>query len=120
MPSYILFFCGMAHLLDLVNVASALADLVHDVANVVGEPLVLPAHLLQGGEALRVPVAHAEQLAGRSAAIALTIKGKSHKMKKVNFKRNFRSVCTSSELVSQIYYGRGILYEVYLRRKKSN
>jgi hypothetical protein len=61
----------MAHLLDLVNVAAALADLVHDVPYVVGEPLVLPAHLLQRGETFRVPVAHAEQLAGCCAAIAL-------------------------------------------------
>jgi hypothetical protein len=69
----------VAHLLYLVNVASTLADLVHDVPYVVGEPLVLPAHLLQRGETLRVPVAHAEQLAGGCAAIALTIKGESHK-----------------------------------------
>jgi hypothetical protein len=107
----------VAHLLDLVNVASALADLVHDVPNVVGEPLVLPAHLLQRGETLRVPVAHAEQLAGGSAAIALN-KGRVSQnaiahVKKVNFKRNFRSVCTSNKLVSQIYLRkRHIFYEI--------
>jgi hypothetical protein len=61
----------VTHLLDLVNVAATLADLIHDVPDVVAEPLVLPAHLLQRGEALRVPVAHAEQLAGCSAAVAL-------------------------------------------------
>jgi hypothetical protein len=85
-----------------VNVATALADLVHDVPYVVGEPLVLPAHLLQRGEALRVTVAHAKQLAGRSAAIALN-KGRVSQNYKGQLEEKFQSVCTSSKLVSKLY-----------------
>ena len=59
------------YLFYLVYVAAALADLIHDVPDVVAESLVLPPNLVQRGEALRVSVPHAEQLRSRSPAIAL-------------------------------------------------
>ncbi len=53
--------------------AAALADLVHDVPDIIAEHLVLPLHLVQRAQALRVTVPHAEQLGSGGAAVALGV-----------------------------------------------
>merc|ERR1719470_790739 len=69
-----LHLLGLEALPDLVNLvdgASTLADLVHDVLDLVGESLVLPAHLLQLEHGLLVGRLHLEQLRGGVAGLLL-------------------------------------------------
>merc|ERR1719427_1410656 len=65
---------GLKALPDFVNLmdgASALADLVHDVLDLVGERLVLPADFLQLGHGLLVGRLNLEQLRGGVASLLL-------------------------------------------------
>merc|ERR1719419_1597051 len=69
-----LHLLGLEALPDLVNLvdgASTLADLVHDVLDLVGESLVLPADLLQLEHGLLVGRLHLEQLRGGVAGLLL-------------------------------------------------
>merc|ERR1712240_895444 len=69
-----LHLLGLKALPDLVNLvdgASTLADLVHDVLDLVGESLVLPADLLQLEHGLLVGRLHLEQLRGGVAGLLL-------------------------------------------------
>merc|ERR1719348_2711089 len=77
-----LHLLGLKALPDLVNLvdgASTLADLVHDVLDLVGESLVLSADLLQLEHGLLVGRLHLEQLRGGVAGLLLAdvqVKGK--------------------------------------------
>merc|ERR1719348_2661215 len=77
-----LHLLGLKALPDFVNLvdgASTLADLVHDVLDLVGESLVLPADLLQLEHSLLVGRLHLEQLRGGVAGLLLAdvqVKGK--------------------------------------------
>merc|ERR1719445_1841379 len=67
-----LHLLGLKSLPDFVNLmdgASTLADLVHDVLDLVGESLVLPADLLQLEHGLLVGRLHLEQLRGGVAGL---------------------------------------------------
>merc|ERR1719419_1328066 len=69
-----LHLLGLKALPDFVNLvdgASTLADLVHDVLDLVGESLVLPADLLQLEHGLLVGRLHLEQLRGGVAGLGL-------------------------------------------------
>merc|ERR1719282_431370 len=69
-----LHLLGLKALPDFVNLvdgASTLADLVHDVLDLVGESLVLPADLLQLEHGLLVGRLHLEQLRGGVAGLLL-------------------------------------------------
>merc|ERR1719260_503676 len=69
-----LHLLGLKTLPDFVNLvdgASTLADLVHDVLDLVGESLVLPADLLQLEHGLLVGRLHLEQLRGGVAGLLL-------------------------------------------------
>merc|ERR1719239_1059229 len=69
-----LHLLGLKALPDFVNLvdgASTLADLVHDVLDLVGESLVLPADLLQLEHGLLVGRLHLEQLRGGVASLLL-------------------------------------------------
>merc|ERR1719470_523920 len=69
-----LHLLGLEALPDFVNLvdgASTLADLVHDVLDLVGESLVLPADLLQLEHGLLVGRLHLEQLRGGVAGLLL-------------------------------------------------
>merc|ERR1712240_748589 len=69
-----LHLLGLEALPDFVNLvdgASTLADLVHDVLDLVGESLVLPADLLQLEHGLLVGRLHLEQLRGGVASLLL-------------------------------------------------
>merc|ERR1719470_365339 len=69
-----LHLVGLEALPDFVNLvdgASTLADLVHDVLDLVGEGLVLPADLLQLEHGLLVGRLHLEQLRGGVASLLL-------------------------------------------------
>merc|ERR1719260_463002 len=69
-----LHLLGLKALPDFVNLvdgASTLADLVHDVLDLVGESLVLPADLLQLEHGLLIGRLHLEQLRGGVAGLLL-------------------------------------------------
>merc|ERR1719260_425697 len=69
-----LHLLGLKALPDFVNLvdgASTLADLVHDVLDLVGKSLVLPADLLQLEHGLLIGRLHLEQLRGGVAGLLL-------------------------------------------------
>merc|ERR1712107_736314 len=69
-----LHLLGLKALPDFVNLvdgASTLADLVHDVLDLIGESLVLPADLLQLEHGLLIGRLHLEQLRGGVAGLLL-------------------------------------------------
>merc|ERR1719402_1374014 len=62
---------ALPNLVNLVNVTSSLADLVHDVLDLVGQRLVLPPHLVQLQNRLFIGCLHPEQFRGSVACLLL-------------------------------------------------
>merc|ERR1719445_3030715 len=61
----------LADFVNLVDGAATLADLVHDVLDLVGQSLVLASHFVQLKDGLLVGGLHAEQLGGGVASLLL-------------------------------------------------
>merc|ERR1719445_2125597 len=62
---------ALADFVNLVDGATTLADLVHDVLDLIGESLVLPPHLIQLEDGLLVGGLDTEQLGGGVAGLLL-------------------------------------------------
>merc|ERR1719336_3771206 len=70
---HLLSFQPLADFVNLVDGAASLADLVHDVLDLVGQGLVLPADLVQLEDRLLVGGLDAEQLGGGVAGLLLGV-----------------------------------------------
>merc|ERR1719430_2423239 len=61
----------LSDFVNLVDGATSLSDLVHDVLDLVGERLVLPPHLLKLEDSLLIGGLHLEQLRGSISGLLL-------------------------------------------------